>query len=96
MLTVMGVLVQAYPSKDSLSGSPTGDGAGSPLLGSPMRSEGSESFETLDGRQHGGGAGGSGRDPREGRVRGGISRMNSVPEDLYSMMSGRRPALPSR
>lgn len=77
-----------------MMGSPTEDSAGSPLLGSPMRSEGSE---TLDGRQHGGGGGGgSGRDPREGRVRGGICRMNSVPEDLHSLVAGRRNPLPSR
>ncbi|KAK9917571.1 hypothetical protein WJX75_005896 [Coccomyxa subellipsoidea] len=85
---------KTYPSEKNMMGSPTEDSAGSPLLGSPMRSEGSE---TLDGRQHGGGGGsGSGRDPREGRVRGGICRMNSVPEDLHSIVAGRRNPLPSR
>lgn len=57
-----------------------------------MRSE--ASTETLDGRQHGGG--GSTRDAREGRVRGGISRMRSVPKDLHSVLGDQRTALPSR
>ncbi|CAL8463743.1 g3277 [Coccomyxa elongata] len=84
---------KAYPSRDSLSGSPPADD--SPLLDSPMRSE--ASTDTLDGRQHGGGGrGGSSRDAREGRVRGGISRMRSVPKDLHSVLGDQRTALPSR